>query len=638
MNKILISSLGIFLSCAANIFGMDIDTFHRLLGMYNDKEITCQDLVDAYDQIDSIDVRQAADAFLAAQGTSWAALKGKSEQEHELFTQTFDALVRLYRDGEVSRAQLIKAYNLFEREEDKALGNQVLDVLLNTSIDQLRNDQVQHRPGPARQQRPSRNTHPAPHEHRGRYRRNRQRAIEQGNPPRAPQEQAGAQGVRGNRRRRPNTVEEHLSQVREQNELRRLAQLERVQMREQTYRLQEAQDMQEALRRSREDQYQLVVPAIEVDPVVPVRREPAPQAQQPRNSLVQLLDQSQARQANQDRLRQELRGNGAPAPRESEQSQPQAPRPLVRQAQDDIGNQPRPQPASLDLFAADLSDVQAERNAQQARLREQLRGNGAPAPREAEQSQSHGLRPIGRHAQGGAEQSRPQAAPLDLFASDLSEAQAERDAQQVRMREQLKEKVPAQDHQRSLVREATEKRVAPLKQNPAARQEPQPLLKKEPSEGEKALAVIAEQPKKDVQGAPKSQKERIALLRQQGQEIQRPVQQPEPAAPKREECSVNLSISTGTPVFTKGNHVYNPTMIEAFNKGLASVDRETIATWATQYAKLATSDEERQRILKPLIKAFSQPDAPQEQISMLMQSVVNDFQDHAKYQELTRLV
>ncbi len=142
MNKVLLSLLGIFLLSAEIINCMDTDRFHRLIGQYNKREITSQKLIDAYDEIDSKEVRQDALAMLDAQETPIAELRETAAYEAELFAQTFDTLIGMYKAGELSRAQLIQAYELFETDDDKIIGEQLLQVSLSKSIDELKQEEA----------------------------------------------------------------------------------------------------------------------------------------------------------------------------------------------------------------------------------------------------------------------------------------------------------------------------------------------------------------------------------------------------------------------------------------------------------------------------------------------------------------
>lgn len=100
------------------------------------------------------------------------------------------------------------------------------------------------------------------------------------------------------------------------------------------------------------------------------------------------------------------------------------------------------------------------------------------------------------------------------------------------------------------------------------------------------------------------------------------------------EPTVHLSISRGTPVFTHGAQVINPHMPDLFNKSVASTNNATIQQWGQQLATLAKNDEDRVRVLQPIVNAANQVDAPREKIKLLIQPTLEGFVSRAAFEEL----
>lgn len=502
MNKVLLSSLGIFLLSAEVISCMDTDRFHRLIGQYNKREITCQSLIDAYDEIDSKEVRQDALAMLDAQETPIAELRETAAYEAELFAQTFDTLIGMYKAGELSRAQLIQAYELFETDDDKIVGEQLLQVSLAKSIDELKQEEVRQgsRFSHGRQRGPIRAHSRQTVVPQGTHRDNLNRSV-----PNTPPATIA--------KKQPGRMQRQLSRIRARNQRRYLPQQNPPALSDQKKPLPKGSSK----------------PEVSKQPVKEQVSRPALPQQTAKGSItneqidiVTILNQNLDQHDEQERLRQEL----------------------IAEAHDGVQSQ-------------DSDDDESDS--------------------ESEDEQSN-------------VQESPRANPLEEM---LAQAQSERNAKQVQTPDELKNK----------------------------------SLKKQRNVRFNLPSVNAEQ----------THKEHIEALRKQGQESHRQTAAPLERAPESrlsEEVTVHLTLSNRTPVFTKDAQVLNPVMTDLFNTSITVVDRETISQWGQQLAKLARTDEDRQRVLKPLLKALSQPQAPKNQIRLLIQPTVDEFVDRRKYQEI----
>lgn len=314
MNKTLISLLGIsFLFSVGSIMGMDADTFSYLVSLYNEKEITRQQLIHAYNDLTTKEDLQTAQNTLKAQGISLAVLKEQAQKEHEQFAQTFDTLVSLYKKGEISRIQLIKAYELFETDEDKVFGDELLQTSLHQSINQLKQEEVrQDSQRPRTLQRNA--TRP------GANRRTLQRAnpgpktLAPHRDNRPPVKQAViAQKRHGphhpkQHTRRINPVQEHLDKVWEIKRARQIKEFLRNREKKENLALSKdaSSDNKGRLGSSKQ-------PQKDQSSGSPVTAKSGQEPAQENNtstgslgSLTDLLDQSKAQQADQAKLRQEL--------------------------------------------------------------------------------------------------------------------------------------------------------------------------------------------------------------------------------------------------------------------------------------------------------------------------------------------
>jgi hypothetical protein len=143
MNKKLLYLLGFLVVLAPSLKGMDGETFAFLTNLYQSNEISRRQLLNAYGDIESEAVKAAANDLLEGQGISIEHLAEREIIDLGNYTQTFDTLIALYKAGELSRADLINAYHLFETDSDKNIGDRFLEAFLQKTIQQLMQEEAQ---------------------------------------------------------------------------------------------------------------------------------------------------------------------------------------------------------------------------------------------------------------------------------------------------------------------------------------------------------------------------------------------------------------------------------------------------------------------------------------------------------------
>jgi hypothetical protein len=294
MNKTLISPLGIMLLFSAmSLIGMDADTFSYLVNLYDEKEITRQQLINAYHDLTTKEDLQTAENALNAEGISLAVLKEQAQKEHEQFAQTFDTLVSLSKTGEITRSQLIEAYELFETEKGRVFGDKLLQTYLQKSIAQLKREEIR--------------------EHSERHRTLQRNVPKSGINQRALKQTIMAQKPQGcpHRKHQPrgtNPVQEHLDKVWEIKRARQIKEFLRNREKEVNLTLSKdpSSDNKGSLGSSKQPQDKR-----SADSSIRARSEQG--AAQENNtstesleSLTDILDKSKAQQSDQAKLRQEL--------------------------------------------------------------------------------------------------------------------------------------------------------------------------------------------------------------------------------------------------------------------------------------------------------------------------------------------
>ncbi len=627
MNKALYYFLGLSL-LSAEIFGMDTATFNSLIELYSNDELTRQQLLDAYDQLGSEEAQQEARTLLEELGMPLDELKAAALEEHFLFTMTFDTLIRMYKEQEITRAQLIKGYNLFETEMDKLLGDQALQVLLNKSIEVLRQEEASHAPqygnGQPRRAQPAQPRRPA------HQRGNRPGRITRRQAPRqhqrdtvAPRAQAPARqaAIRGRRNvRRQDPVSDHLSENRARNmrknrhsqEIQELAQAQYESNRIVRANVQEEHDLQEAMRRSLGDQNRPSSAPIG-NSFVP-RNQPAPEHDRERQEYIdRLLDQNVVLQAQ---LKEEAR---------SEEARPQniPARPLFLDLQEE--DSPRP------VIAPNVSQVDTQVSWKENYMRqaferaEEIKSGEREAALRKSTPQNRAQKKVSQERQ--AQVTKP-AARNSEFARKaqlheeeaLKESRAKCEEQEARIIADLQR---SQGGQQAATQNATET-YSIINNNNLTTTAPKKQVRFNSAQkaSEEILQVPARESRLSVATEPQAPiKEETSMA----------------AVAAKSVLSVHLGVSTGTPVFQQGTTMLNPQKPDTFNQALAAADNDVITQWGHKLSQLASTDAARMKILNPIFEAFNNKHARPEKLELLVKETFKQLAEE-KQQELTNRV
>ena len=650
MNKAIFFLLGISLLSAVEISPVDSETFNSLIELYNNDELTRQQLLDAYDQLESEDLQQAARMLLEDLGTPIDELKAAALAEQELFTMTFDTLINMYKNQEITRAQLIKAYDLFETADDKHLGDQALNVLLNTSIDSLRQEEATKapqfsngRPRRAQRQRPAQQ-HRNPRCRAMRRKRSaRNHHAEVAQRVQAQTNQLAQRHHAHARRQEP--TRDHLHEIRESNKRRKLhyqRSQEQLRAEEQFNRViretsLENQEMQEAIKRSQEER---------VRPVAPLGNQPLQNTNITSQSQInRLLDRSLAHQEAQDRVPQELDLGSveaqAPHAREDQRPAPQqrvenVPQPPVSGAAP-VGNQPA---QSLEDLMRQVQEERAEEEGlKRANLLKAVQEEQGPAaqkdtpqrafqepkPRKETRLRPVPPQPVQRNQEPEEELPQPQ-----LFEEERRKARVKREQEQTRKLSALQKDAQGEQNTSAVSpKQSQDKETRSMSEKSALRTAKTVApTKKVPFElPQEQSDITLQTPVKELR---MPEKPRRAA----------PVKEAPAEAPKvsSDKVSVYLGLFDGSPVFNKGSNGLTPTTVDLFNHSIAQTDTDVLDQWGQQLAQLVPTDAERMNALKHIINAYKQENAPRAELNLLMKKTVESIDNDETYAEYAELI
>ena len=115
--------------------------FAETISRYKNNEISRKQLIREYDSLKEADKTAADEATYQILHLSIKQLKNAEE-----FQDNFGKLVDLYTHQELTRQQLIEIYDDLEEDDDKLLAEQAINIRLKKSISQLKKDELTKAP------------------------------------------------------------------------------------------------------------------------------------------------------------------------------------------------------------------------------------------------------------------------------------------------------------------------------------------------------------------------------------------------------------------------------------------------------------------------------------------------------------